>query len=82
LQGFSATFQDVSRLQPQGKEAQASQGRSDGDGEPRGDPLQRSASPIAPLGVRQRSEEATPKARALCAPIRYLRKEILPIPAS
>jgi len=82
LQGFSATFQDVSRLQPQGKEAQASQGRSDGDGEPRGDPLQRSASPIAPLRVRQRSEEATPKARALCAPIRYLRKEILPIPAS
>jgi hypothetical protein len=31
---------------------------------------------------RQRSEEATLKARALCTPIRYLRKEILPIPAS
>ncbi len=31
---------------------------------------------------RQRSEEAIPKARASCAPIRYLRKEILPIPTS
>jgi hypothetical protein len=51
LQAFSAAFQDVSRLQPQGKEVQASQVRSDGDGKPRGDPPQRSASPIAPLGV-------------------------------
>jgi hypothetical protein len=32
--------------------------------------------------LRKRSEEATPKARALYAPIRYLRKEILPILAS
>jgi hypothetical protein len=31
---------------------------------------------------RQRSEEAISKARVSCAPIRYLRKEILPIPAS
>jgi hypothetical protein len=51
LQAFSVAFQDVSRLQPQGKEAQASQVRSDGDGKPRGDPPQWSASPIAPLGV-------------------------------
>jgi hypothetical protein len=51
LQAFSVAFQDHSRLQPQGKEAQASQVRSDGDGEPRGDPPQRSASPIEPLGV-------------------------------
>ncbi len=31
---------------------------------------------------RQRSEKANPKVRASCAPIKYLRKEILPIPAS
>ncbi len=31
---------------------------------------------------QQRSKEATQKARALCAPIMYLQKEILPIPAS
>jgi hypothetical protein len=51
FQAISVAFQDHSRLQPQGKEAQASQVRSDGDGEPRGDPPQRSASPIVPLGV-------------------------------
>ncbi len=31
---------------------------------------------------RQKSERVNPKARAYCAPIRYLRKEILPFPAS
>jgi hypothetical protein len=31
---------------------------------------------------RQKSERANPKARAFCAPIRYLRMEILPFPAS
>jgi hypothetical protein len=31
---------------------------------------------------RQESERANLKARAFCAPIRYLRKEILPFPAS
>ncbi len=30
----------------------------------------------------KKSERANPKARAYCAPIRYLRKEILPFPAS
>jgi len=31
---------------------------------------------------RQKSERVNLKARAYCAPIRYLRKEILPFPAS
>ncbi len=31
---------------------------------------------------RQESERENPKARAFCAPIKYLRKEILPFPAS
>jgi hypothetical protein len=31
---------------------------------------------------QQESERANPKARAFCAPIKYLRKEILPFPAS
>jgi hypothetical protein len=44
-------FLDHLSLQPQGKEAQASQARSDGDGEPRRDPPEWSALPIAPLGV-------------------------------
>jgi len=51
FQAVSIAFHDHSRLQMQGKEAQASQARSDGDGETRRDPPQRSASPIAPLGV-------------------------------
>jgi hypothetical protein len=48
FQAISVAFQDHSRLQLQGKEAQASPARNDGDGEPRGSPPQRSTSPIAP----------------------------------
>ncbi len=51
FQAVSVAFHDHPRLQSQGKEAQASLTRSDGVGEPRGDPPQRSASLIAPLGV-------------------------------
>jgi len=51
FQAVSVAFQDHSRLQSQGKEGQASQARSDGDGETQRDPPQRLASPIAPLGV-------------------------------
>jgi hypothetical protein len=35
-----------------------------------------------PWTSRQRSRRTSPKAQACCAPIKYLRKEILPIPAS
>jgi hypothetical protein len=34
FQAFSVAPQDLSRLQPQGKEAQASPAKNDGDGEP------------------------------------------------
>jgi hypothetical protein len=51
IQAILVAFQDHSRLQSQGKEAKALLARSDGDGELRGDPPQRSTSPIAPLGV-------------------------------
>jgi hypothetical protein len=38
VQAVSVALQDHLRLQLQGKEAQASPARSDGDGKPRGDP--------------------------------------------
>jgi hypothetical protein len=61
VQAFSVASQDLSRLQLQGKEAQASPAKSDGDGEPRGDPLQRSASPFAPLEVATKIRENKPE---------------------
>jgi hypothetical protein len=52
VQAFSGAPQDLSRLQLQGKEAQASPAKSDGDGEPRGaPPPQRSAMLFAPLEI-------------------------------
>ncbi len=55
------TSQDLSRLQLQGKEAQASPARSDGVSEPQGDPLQRSATPFAPLEVATRIRKSEPE---------------------
>jgi hypothetical protein len=51
VQAVSAALQDHSRFQLQGKEAQAFPAKSDGDGEPRGDPPQHLTSPIVPLEV-------------------------------
>ncbi len=60
VQAFSAALQDHSRLQLQGKEAQALPARSDGDGKPRGALPQRSPSQIAPLEVSTRIREGKP----------------------
>jgi len=61
VQAFSIASQDLSRLQLQGKEAQASPAKSDGVGEPQGDPPQRSATPFAPLEVATRIRENEPE---------------------
>jgi len=65
IQVFSVTSWDLSRLQLQGKEAQASLARSDGDGKPRGDHLQRSATPFAPLEVATKIGESKPESSSV-----------------
>ncbi|CAM6022743.1 unnamed protein product [Sphagnum balticum] len=58
IQAILVAFQDRSRLQQKGKEAQASPPRNDGDGRPRRKPSQRSASPFAPLDVASKIRES------------------------
>jgi len=65
FQPISTTFPDQSRLQNQGKEAQASPARSDGDDEPRGAPPQRTASPLAPLDAETRIRESRPESSGI-----------------
>ncbi|CAN5957277.1 unnamed protein product [Sphagnum jensenii] len=65
FQAILTTFSDQSRLQNQGKEAQASPTRSDGDDEPRGAPPQRTASPLAPLDAETRIRESRPESSGI-----------------
>jgi len=66
VQAFLGAPQDLSRLQLQGKEAQASPARSDGDGEPRGaPPPQRSATLLAPLEIASKIRESKPESSGI-----------------
>ncbi|CAM6073525.1 unnamed protein product [Sphagnum tenellum] len=61
VHAFLVASQDLSKLQLQGTEAQASPARSDGDGESRGDLPQQSTTTFTPLEIAIRIWESKPK---------------------